>query len=62
MNILLSFLLCCTTQAEEKPTAKSFPIEIVQKSDLNTVLSSFKGDEFISKGLRKKVFSKALDD
>ena len=60
MSILLSLFFCCTTQAEEEPKAKSFPIEVVQKSDLNTILSSLKGDEFTSKGLRKKVFSRAI--
>jgi len=60
MSILLSLLFCCTTQADEEPKAEIFPIKVVKKSDLNTILSSIKGDEFTSKGLRKEVFFKAI--
>ena len=60
MSIFLSLLFCCTTQADTEPKAKKFPVEAVQKSELNTILSSLKADDFSSQGLSKKVFSKAL--
>ena len=58
MSILFSLLFCCTTQADTEP--KASPQKVFQKKKINTLLSSFKGDEFTSKGLRKEVFSKAL--
>ncbi len=60
MYYFLFFLGCSTTQADTEPKAKTVPTKKIQPSDLGTILSSFTGDEFTSKGLRKKVFSQAL--
>lgn len=60
MYIFLFFLACLGTPSETQSTKNHLPIEAISTGEINTILSSLKGDEFTSKGLRKKVFTKAL--
>lgn len=60
MSYFLLLLTCCTIQADTEQNPQPFPVETVQKTEIQTILSSFTGNEFVSKGLRKEVFSKAL--
>ena len=60
MSTFLFLLACFATPVDGEASKQPISVEEVQKSDLETILSSFSGTEFAAKGLRKDVFSKAL--